>query len=590
MKLNGGRILGQTLKQAGVDKVFGVVGHGNIGLIDGLVQAGIDYISCHHETVAGMAADGYFRATGRPGVVCLTCAPGALNAQLAVNTAVQDHSAVVYIVGDIPLKFAGKGTYEEVDLNGPDDQFYLLKPNFKRAWKVINLELMSQFTVNALNAAVTGCPGPVLLDVPFDLDTEEVEAQIIDAATAIPQGRPQGEEALLEQAATMLLEAQAPVILAGGGVGISRTGADLLELSRLLDIPIVSSIMGASSFPGDYAGFAGFIGSYGTELANSLVRQADVIFAVGTRFEEEETAIWLDGEVIAAPPTRIIQLDIDPMVIGKNYPVTAGIVGDAAVTLPRLHAIAEKQTKGQAVNKGRVAALAQGRQEWLAQLAPDMTSEKKPINPRRILAAIRAKMPPGTVLAVDCSWSRIGLLQQLGLPGADQCYIVGGVLPIGWATAAALGMAVGRQPDRVVAVTGDGGFLMAIQSLLTAAEYNLPITWVVINNGGYNALDVLQRVYFGGRSVGSCFQNAATGQDLTPDFAAIAAGFHIRGERITEPEDIEAAIERSFQKEGPSVLDFVSDPNESRLVRTAPVTWSYFWSEHRKKEASKLIG
>jgi len=590
MKLNGGQILGRTLKMAGVEKVFGVVGHGNIGLIDGLVQAGVEFISCHHETVAGMAADGYFRATGRPGVVCLTCAPGALNAQLAVNTAAQDHSAVVYIVGDIPVKFAGKGTYEEVDLNGPDSQFHILKPNFKRAWKVANLELMSQFTVNALNAATTGCPGPVLIDVPFDLDTVEVESPVLEAVRHIPQGRPQGEEALLEKAAAMLLAAEAPVLLAGGGVGLSRTGEGLMKLSRFLDAPIVSSIMGAASFPGDYPGYAGFIGSYGTELANSLVRKADVIFAVATRFEEEETAIWLDGEVIAVPPSKIIQLDIDPMVIGRNYPVEVGLAGEASVTLPRLLAIAERLAGGRPLEKGRLAALAAGRREWLDKLAPDMTSAKKPINPRRILAALQEKMPRDAILTVDCSWSRIGLLQQLGQPGPDRCFIVGGVLPIGWATSAALGVAAGRRPARVVAVTGDGGFLMAIQSLLTAVEYDLPVTWVVINNGGYNALDVLQRVYFGGRSVGSCFQNVKTGRDVSPDYAAIAEGFHVTGERIVDPDDIEAAIARSFKVQGPCVLDFISDPDESRLVRTAPVTWSFFWSEHRKKEASKMIG
>ncbi len=590
MSLNCGQILGQTLRGAGVEKVFGVVGHGNIGLIDGLVQAGIEYVSCHHETVAGMAADGYFRATGRPGIVCLTCAPGALNAQLAINTAAQDHSAVVYIVGDIPIQFAGKGTYEEVDLNSPDDQYYILKPNFKRSWKVVNPELMSQFTLNALNAAVTGCPGPVLINIPFDLDTVDVEAPVIQATGSIPQGRPQGQDDLLIKAAEMLLAAESPVIFAGGGVGLSRTGDDLVKLSKLLDAPIVSSIMGATSFAGDCPGFAGFIGSYGTKLANSLVRGADLIFAVGTRFEEEETALWLNGEVIAVPPSKIIQLDIDPMIIGKNYPVEIGIVGDASVTLPRLNTLAEQMNGGRDAAGERLTALAQGRKEWLDQLVPDMNSGAKPINPRRILAALQQKLPEDGIMTVDCSWSRIGLLQQLGQPGNDRCYIVGGVLPIGWSTSAALGVAAGRETSRVVAVAGDGGFLMAIQSLLTAVEYNLPITWVVINNGGYNALDVLQRVYFGGRSVGSCFTDVKSGQDISPDFAAIAAGFHIKGERITDPEEIEAAVARSFETDGPYVLDFVSDPNESRLVRTAPVTWSYFWSAHRKKESSEMIG
>ncbi|MCF8061114.1 MAG: thiamine pyrophosphate-binding protein [Deltaproteobacteria bacterium] len=590
MKLNGGQILGRTLKAAGVETIFGLVGHGNIGLIDGIVDAGISFVSCHHETVAGMAADGYFRATGKPGVVCLTCAPGALNAQLAVNTAAQDHSAVVYIVGDIPMKFAGKGTYEEVDLHGPDDQFHLLKPNFKRAWKVVNLELMSQFVANALNAAQTGCPGPVLLDVPFDLDTQEVDTELVDAARFLPRGRPQGEESLLEEAAEMLFQAERAVLLAGGGVNLSRSSEALMQLSKALDAPIVSSIMGASAFCGTYEGFAGFIGSYGTELANDLVREADVLFAVGTRFEEEETAIWLDGEVLNVPPTHIIQLDIDPMVIGKNYPVDIGIVGDAAVTLSRLRQMVEDRAGGKAEAGRRLGDLAKGKREWLEKLSGDMDSDQVPLNPRRILRGLGEQLPEDAILTVDCSWSRIGLLQQLGQPGPDRCYIVGGVLPIGWSTSAALGVAAGRPPSRVVAVTGDGGFLMSIQSLLTAAEYDLPITWLIINNGGYNALDVLQRVYFGGRSVGSCFKNDRTGVDLTPDFSAIAQGFHVPGERVTSAGEIDGALERGLQAQGPYLIDFICDPNESRLIRTAQVTWSYFWSTHRAKEASDKVG
>ncbi|MBW1712073.1 MAG: thiamine pyrophosphate-binding protein, partial [Deltaproteobacteria bacterium] len=411
-----------------------------------------------------------------------------------------------------------------------------------------------------------------------------------DVAKAIPQGRPQGQEALLQKAAEMLLAAEAPVILAGGGVGLSRTGEELTKLSQLLDAPIVSSIMGAASFSGDHPGFAGFIGSYGTELANSLVKSADVIFAVGTRFEEEETAIWQDGEVLAAPPSKIIHLDIDPMVIGKNYPVEVGLVGEAAVTLARLLEIVEEAAGQGPIRGERLSALARGRQEWMEKLKPDITSAKKPINPRRVLQALKDRLPPEAIMTVDCSWSRVGLLQQLGQPGPDRCYIVGGVLPIGWAAAAALGVAQGRCPARVAAVVGDGGFLMSIQCLLTAAEYNLPITWLVINNGGYNALDVLQRVYFGGRSVGSCFRKEDTGQDVSPDFAAIAAGFHLAGERIEEPDQIEAAISRAFEIEGPCVLDFVCDPEESRLIRTAPVTWSYFWSGQRKKGVSDLVG
>jgi acetolactate synthase I/II/III large subunit len=590
MKLTGGEAVGRTLKSGGVDVVFGLVGHGNIGLIDGIVKSGIEFVSCHHETIAGMAADGYFRATGKPGVVCLTCAPGALNAQLAIATAAQDHSAVIYIVGDIPVEFAGKGTYEEVDLNGPDTQFDVLRPSFKRAWKVTNLSLVSQFVANAFNAATTGCPGPVLLDIPFDLQTQETDAAIAHIPSRLPTGKPQGQDDQVKRSVDLLLHAKRPVLFVGGGAGLAGASDEVMALSELLDIPIVSSIMGAASLAGNYAGYAGFIGSYGTDLANTLVREADLVLAVGTRFEEEETAIWLDGEVFRVPPTRLLQIDIDPTVIGKNYPVEIGIVGDARLTLRRFVEVAAERIKGKVASEGRLNALVQAKEQWLARLMPAMISDARPINPRRVLYALRKHMGDDAIVTVDPSWTRVGLLQQLGGPGQGRCFIVGGVLPIGWSTAAALGVAAGRKPSRVVAITGDGGFLLNVPSLLTAVEHDLPITWLIINNGGYNALDVLQRFYFGGRSVGSRFLSNSTNKDVTPDFATVARGFHIPAERVEDPGEIDQALKRALQSTGPYLLDVITDPDESRLIRTASVTWTYFWSRQRAKGTSELIG
>jgi acetolactate synthase-1/2/3 large subunit len=263
MKLTGSQILAKTLKTAGVTRVFGLVGHGNIAMIDGLVREGIQFISCHHETIAGMAADGYFRATRKPGVVCLTCSPGALNAQLAVGTAVQDHSAVIYITGDIPFRFAGKGTYEEVDLNGPDDQFRILQPNFKRAWKVTNLDLLSQYVANAYGAAIEGCPGPVLLDFPFDLQTESTNTKIVDILSRIPTNKPQGSDQAVEESVNLLKKAKRPVVFIGGGIHLSDASQEVMELARYLSAPIITSIMGSGSVRGDDPHVAGFVGSYG---------------------------------------------------------------------------------------------------------------------------------------------------------------------------------------------------------------------------------------------------------------------------------------------------------------------------------------
>lgn len=586
MKLEGSEIIGQTLKSANVKHVFGLVGHGNIGMIDGIYRAGISFISCHHETIAGMAADGYFRATRRPGVVCLTCAPGALNAQLAVSQAGQDHSAVVYLVGDIPTICSGRGAYEEVDLNNPDDQFNLLRPMFKKSWKVNRLELLSEYIANAFNVAQSGCPGPVLIDVPFDLHTEEAEVQLANVEKRCAIIRPEGSSELIQQASELLLKANSLVLFSGGGVNLSDASDEMIELSQLLGAPIVTSIAGACSFSGDHPCVAGFIGSYGVEEANTLVREADLILAVGSRFEEEETAIWIDGEVFKVPPTKIIQIDIDPNVIGKNYPVEIGIVGDAKVSLRKLNS-SIKAKLGLATSKeDRFKKVMEAKKEWLEKLSPDINSDEIPINPRRILDLLKKHFPVDGLLVVDPSWSRIGLLQQLFTPGKDKCQIVGGLLPIGWSTAAAVGAAIGRPKSKIIALTGDGGFLMTIQSILSAVEYNLPIIWIIINNCGYNALHVFQTAYFE-KSVGSRFEKMGTGELLSPDYTGIAKAFGANGEKVEKPEDIEPSIERALASKEPYVLDFISSSENSRLVRTRPVTWSYFWSKRRDKKRGK---
>ena len=582
MNFTGAEILAKTLKTAGVKHVFGLVGHGNIGLVDGIVRHGIQFISCHHETIAGMAADGYFRATRKPGVVCLTCAPGALNSQLAVATAAQDHSAVIYLTGDIPFRFAGKGTYEEVDLNSPDDQFHLLQPNFKRAWKVTNLSMFSQYVANAYSTAISGCPGPVLVDIPFDLHTEKAETVIVDIPSRLPREKSQGADQTIIDCASLLRKAKRPVLFIGGGINLADAANEAMELAHYLSAPIITSIMGSGAVYGRDPYVAGFVGSYGIKVANELARNADLILAVGTRFEEEETAIWLHGEIFRIPPTRLIQIDIEAKEIGKNYPVELGIVGDAKNTLTKLLEVLKGDRKEWREDETRLKTVKRRKEHWLRQFEPMLQSTARPIEPRRILRALEELLPPNGILAIDPSWARIGILQQFGMPGKDRCYIVGGVLPIGWSTAASVGIAMARPGSPVVAIAGDGGFFLALQSVLTGVEYELPIVWVIINNQGYNALDVLQKAYFG-KSVGSKFEKVTTGESVSPDYAALAKALHAQGERVEDPNDIEAALTRGLAAKGPYVIDFISSAIGSKLVRTAPVTWSYFWAARRPK-------
>jgi acetolactate synthase-1/2/3 large subunit len=213
---------------------------------------------------------------------------------------------------------------------------------------------------------------------------------------------------------------------------------------------------------------------------------------------------------------------------------------------------------------------------------PQIESDEVPINPKRLLKELEDRLPENGILVVDPSWSRIGLLQQFQISGPNRCYIVGGALPIGWSTAAAIGIAIGRPDARVVAITGDGGFLVSLQAVAAAVEYGLPITWIVLNNYGYNAIAVLQRAYFGGRSTGGDFIIKETEESYTPDYKAIAEAFGAEGAMVEHPDDIGPVIERALKSKNPCVLDFRISKEASRLFRTGPVTWAYFWSKNRE--------
>ncbi len=581
----GSEILAKCLRDEGVEYVFGLVGHGNLPFIDAIDKEGIQFISCHHETIAAMAADGYFRAKHKAGVFCTTCTPGALNAQLGIATAAADHSAIVHIAGDIPFKFAGKGTYEELDINGPDWQFSSLFLMFKRAWKVYNLELLPQVVANAFNVALSGCPGPVLIDIPFDLGTAEVEMKDFDVRKR-QASKPTGDIDLVEKAADLLTTADLPVIFVGGGVGLSGATNEVLQLAELLGAPIVTSIMGSCFIPGKHPLMAGLVGTYGIEAANKIAREADVLLAIGTRFEEEETAIWTDC-VFRIPPTKLIQIDINPMVIGKNYPVEIGIVGDAKSTLQNLIRIIKgKIAKSQIPIEDRITEVQKGKESHFKKIQPLITSNSKPMSARRLLKELEDVFPQNGVLVVDPSWSRIGLIQQFFLPGPGKCYIVGGVLPIGWSTAAAIGVQLAKPDSKIIAISGDGGFLLNNQAVLTAVEYDLPILWIIINNNAYYALDVLQKAYFG-KSVGSKFIKQKTGEQLDINYAELAKAYKADGERAEDPYEIRAALERGIKADKPYVIDCVVDPESSRLVRVGPVTWEFFWEEMKKRRRNK---
>lgn len=583
--LTSAQIIAKCLRNEGVKYVFGLPGHGNIAMLDSMIAEGIAMRTMHHETIAGHVADGYARASGKPAVVCLTCSPGAFNTMLSVTTAAMDCTAMIYIVGDTPQQFAGKSCYEEFDLAGPDDQFGLLRNMFKRAWKVTNPMQLPDIMSQAFNCAVSGKPGPVLIDVPLDLQTTIVHVEIPDTQKRRPTHAITAAPGAIQTAAKLLNAAKRPVIFAGGGTRLAGATDELVALAEKLNAVVVSSLVASGSFPTMHPNFAGTIGSYGVKTANEICHASDLVLAIGTRFEESETSMWLPEYVFNPETTKFIQVDIDPREIGKNYAIEVGIVGDAkAVTAQLAAAVSAPSLETAKYREANIELLRAGKSALKEKIAPQCESDEVPLNPRRVLRAMEHTMPDNITVTLDPSWCRVGLLQQMDLRSIQDAYIVSGVLPIGWSSTACLGVSMAMPDRKLVAITGDGGFLLNSSIVASAVEYGYPIIWVVLNNGGYNSLGVLSSVYFG-KSQGSWFVNEGSGDAYSPDYAMLAKAFGAQGECVERPEDLEAAFKRAFSAGQPYVLDIRISGPASRLVRTAQVTWDYFWERYTKKSA-----
>jgi acetolactate synthase-1/2/3 large subunit len=326
-----------TLEAYGVRYVFGLCGHTNLAMLGAIEQSSLTFIGVRHEQVASHAADGYFRATGQLAAVLTTIGPGLTNALTGIGDAALDGAGMIVIAGDVPSYLAGRGGFQELDLHGEAQQVEMVRPLVKRAWKVASREGLADITGRACQIALADQPGPVLLDVPMDFFSATFHDDIHVAAQRVPADRRTYAPAeQVARAAQMLVEAERPVIYAGGGAARSRARDQVLALAEHLGVPVVTTMAGQGVIPQDHPLCAGYTATVGTPLGHDLINSADVVLALGTRFGEMETSSY-DPEVsFRVPPTRIVQVDVDASQIGRAYPVALGVVADAGAFLTQL--------------------------------------------------------------------------------------------------------------------------------------------------------------------------------------------------------------------------------------------------------------
>lgn len=556
MKLTGGEIICEYLVEMNVPYVLGIPGHGILGLVDAFKkkQDKIKAIQVKQEMSAVHMADGYYRVTGKPLAVFTSIGPGAVNTAIGVGTAYVDSTPVLVLTGATHTYMFGKGVLQEIERKRWSDFPRVLEPLTKKAWQVINPSQLSSVMRQAFIQMMSGRRGPVHIDLPMDVQSESCEVQLPFPQVKIPSDNT-GDLKEIEKAAQLISKAKRPVILAGGGIITSEAWMELKELAEYTGSAVITTMMGKSSFPEDHPLYAWHAGSKGTTCGNHVASTADVLLAVGCRFADETTSSYRKGVSFSIPPTKLIHVDIDAAEISKNYPVEVGIAGDAKMVLRQILTSLKDITKPKDYKiTPYYKEIQKVKKEWFTTLAKSQDEKITPFTISYLLKEVREFLKRDAIVVTSSGNTQAQVFQEFPFYEPKTCVTTGGFSTMGFTLPASLGVKLAHPEKEVVGILGDGDFMMTMQELSTAVQYNLNVVIILVNNMGWIAIKDLQMTAFGeDRAYVTDFLKE--GEPYTPHFADIAKDFGAYGERISKKEQIKPALKRAFSSGKPAVIE-----------------------------------
>ena len=542
------------LEERGVEHIFGLCGHTNIAVLAALAGSRIKFINTRHEQVAAHMADGYARAKRQTAVLLSHLGPGLTNAATGVANAALDSIPMVVIAGDVPSHYYGKHPHQEVNLHADASQYEIYRPFVKRAWRVERPDLFPEIIDKAFQLAESGRPGPVLVSVPMDIFSKEVDPALF--ARLAHHTKVLHKPSIDDETAARIIKAigaaKNPIIYAGGGVILADASAELRELVDHFSLPVAHSLMGKGVLPDDHPLVLGMTGFWGTKFINQKCREADYVIALGTRFAEADCSSWDSRFTFRMPPTKLIHIDIDPSEIGRNYPVEIGAVADLKQALRVLLRKAKELYPSGRKNEALAREIASYRKEFRESNAEHVRDAAYPMRPERILAAVREVLPRDALITTDVGWNKNGVGQQFPVLTPGTIFTPGGYATMGFGAPAALGAKLACPERVVVALVGDGGFGQNPAFLATAVESDIPVVWVVMNNYAFGTIAGLEMAHYG-TAFGCVFRK--DGEPYSPDFAAVARAYGAQGEQIRAAEDFKPALERAVRSGKPFVID-----------------------------------
>jgi acetolactate synthase-1/2/3 large subunit len=526
----------ECLKAEGVDVVFGLPGGANLPTYDAFVNGGIRHILVRHEAGGGHAAQGYAKATGKVGVAFATSGPGATNLITPITDAMMDSVPVVFITGQVRTELLGTDGFQEADTLG------ITIPIVKHSFMIQDPREIPRAIHEAFHIARTGRPGPVLVDIPQDLSRAEIEYEpVTDVRLPGYQPTTEGNQKQIRQAAKALASARRPVIYAGGGVVNANASAELVELAACDKFPVTCTLMGLGAFPAPHEQWLGMLGMHGTRAANYAMDEADLICAVGARFDDRITGKLSEF----APKAKFIHIDIDPAEISKNVPAHIPIVGDAKQVLAKLAV----EYRALSADGSRLGDWWQRIEGWKAKypLGYEDSSDNE-IKPQFMIQALYEATKGEAIVSSDVGQHQMWTAQYYDFPAPRRWINSGGLGTMGFGLPAAMGAAVGCPDKLVCCVAGDGSVQMNAQELATCAQERIPIKVFIMNNGYLGMVRQWQELFWDGK-----YSHVETGE--FPDFVKLAEAYGATGMRFEDKTTLVKDMERAIATDGPVLVD-----------------------------------
>jgi len=537
MKKTGAEILVESLKREGVKDIFGYPGGVVLDIFDRLFDSSIRQIFVRHEQGGVHAADGYARASGKPGVALVTSGPGATNTVTGIATAYMDSIPLVVLTGQVPTAMIGNDAFQEADIIG------ITRPCTKHSYLVRDVRELAGTIKEAFYVATTGRPGPVVIDLPKDILQATTVPRYQDKVS-IPSYNPtyRGHPQQIRRAAKMIEAAKQPVILIGGGVIASEAAKEVARLATLTQIPVTSTLMGLGGFPGDHPLFLGMLGMHGTYRANMAISHCDLIIALGARFDDRVTG-KLDE---FAPDAKVLQVDIDPTSISKNVHAHLPIVGDVRNVLKDLlPKLRELKAKWKSKHSDWLKEI----REWQATYPLAYKQGKKEIKPQFVIEKINEITGGDCIISTEVGQNQMWAAQYFNYVKPRSLLTSGGLGTMGYGFPAAIGAQVAFPDKLVIDIAGDGSIQMNIQEMMTAVQYRLPVKICILNNQFLGMVRQWQQLFYNKRYSSTCLT-------CSPDFVKLAEAYGAVGMRATKPDEVVPTLEKAFSLPQPVLMDF----------------------------------